>query len=189
MPIIRRLLGSPGGELYYLVYPPRQVVDFKKPSPKPTSLVPVAYRLVDQRPINRPFLGLYSVKNIVNDKRPVNLDITAFQFPLAALVSITHRVTGVILFVAVGILLCLLDASLASEASFNELKECLSSFFVRLIVWLIASALIYHSVVGVKHLAMDLGYGESLEGGQQAAKIAAGVSGLLIAFAALWIIF
>ncbi len=133
-------------------------------------------------------MGLNRVKTIVKDNRPVNLDLLAFQFPLAAIVSITHRVSGVILFVAAGILLYMLEASLASEASFIELKEYLESPLVKIVVWLIASALIYHSVVGVKHLAMDLGYGETLEGGQQGAKIAAGVSVVLIILAFSWIV-
>ena len=129
------------------------------------------------------------MKTIVKDKRPVNIDLFAFQFPLAALVSITHRVTGVILFIAVGVLLYMLDESLASEASFNALRECFSSVFAKLVVWVIVSALIYHSVVGVKHLAMDLGYGETLEGGQLAAKICAVVSAVLIALAFIGIVF
>ena len=41
--------------------------------------------------------------------RPVNLNLLAFSFPLAAIVSITHRVTGVILFVGVAFALYALD--------------------------------------------------------------------------------
>ena len=41
--------------------------------------------------------------------RPVNLNLLAFSFPLAAIVSITHRITGVILFVGVAFALYALD--------------------------------------------------------------------------------
>ena len=41
----------------------------------------------------------------VNDKRPVNLDLTTIKFPIPALASISHRIAGVVLFVAVPILL------------------------------------------------------------------------------------
>ncbi|MGL1161857.1 succinate dehydrogenase, cytochrome b556 subunit, partial [Vibrio parahaemolyticus] len=44
----------------------------------------------------------------VNKQRPVNLDLTTIRFPVTAIASILHRVSGVITFVAVGILLWLL---------------------------------------------------------------------------------
>ena len=123
----------------------------------------------------------------VTDKRPVNLDLNAFHFPLPAIASISHRVSGVALVVGIGILIYMLDQSLASEASFNELKECMSSFWAKLIVWGVLSALIYHSVAGVKHLIMDAGYGETLEGGQLAAKLVFAISGVLIILGGLWV--
>ena len=51
-------------------------------------------------------------------ERPVNLDLTQFSFPFAALASITHRISGVILFVAIAFLLswfCLLYTSDAAD--------------------------------------------------------------------------
>jgi succinate dehydrogenase / fumarate reductase cytochrome b subunit len=55
------------------------------------------------------------------------------------------------------------------------------------VVWGVLSALIYHSVAGVKHLVMDAGFGETLEGGQLAAKIVFAVSGVLIILGGFWI--
>ena len=46
--------------------------------------------------------------------RPVNLNLLAFSFPLAAIVSITHRITGVVLFVGLAFALYALDLALAS---------------------------------------------------------------------------
>ncbi|MEY3018565.1 MAG: hypothetical protein RL336_1700 [Pseudomonadota bacterium] len=123
----------------------------------------------------------------VTDKRPVNLDLNAFHFPLPAIASISHRVSGVALVVGIGILIYMLDQSLTSEASFNALKECMTTFWAKLVVWGVLSALIYHSVAGVKHLIMDAGYGETLEGGQLAAKLVFAVSGALIILGGLWV--
>jgi len=116
----------------------------------------------------------------VTDKRPVNLDIGTIDLPLPALASITHRITGVILVAGTAILLWLLDESLASEKGFNTLKTLASGFLVKLMVWGVLSALIYHSVAGIKHLIMDLGIGETLEGGQTGAKLVFAVSAMLI---------
>ena len=57
----------------------------------------------------------------MDNKRPVNLDIGTIKLPITSYVSILHRVSGVILFFAVAIFLWMLESSLASEASFNQL--------------------------------------------------------------------
>ena len=116
----------------------------------------------------------------MTDKRPVNLDIGTIDLPLPALASITHRITGVILVAGTAILLWLLDESLASEEGFNTVKTLADSFLVKLMVWGVLSALIYHSVAGIKHLIMDMGIGETLEGGQTGARLVIAVSGVLI---------
>ncbi len=116
----------------------------------------------------------------VNDKRPVNLDLGSIDMPLPALVSITHRVTGLLLVAGVAVLLWLLDASLASEESFSAIQALTSSFFCKLIIWLVLAALIYHTVAGIKHLINDMGVGETLEAGVASAKAVLVVSLVLI---------
>ncbi len=123
----------------------------------------------------------------MKDKRPVNLDLTQFSFPLPALTSIVHRVTGVALFVGVAILMYFFDLSLSGEEGFNTAKECMTGFFAKLILWGIVSALLYHLVAGIKHLLMDLGIGETLEGGMLGSKIVIAVSVVLILAAGVWI--
>jgi succinate dehydrogenase / fumarate reductase cytochrome b subunit len=123
----------------------------------------------------------------VKDKRPVNLDLTQFSFPLPALTSIVHRVTGVALFVGVAILMYFFDLSLSSEEGFNTAKECLTGAFAKLILWGIVAALLYHLVAGIKHLLMDLGIGETLEGGVLGSKIVIVISVVLILAAGVWI--
>lgn len=115
----------------------------------------------------------------MNDKRPVNLDIGSIDLPLPALASITHRVTGVFLVAGVAVLMWLLDCSLASEESFNAVKESLDNFIVKLVVWVIMAGLIFHTCAGIKHLIMDMGYGESLEGGVTGAKLVFGITVVL----------
>ena len=123
----------------------------------------------------------------MTDKRPVNLDIGTIDLPLPALASITHRITGVILVAGVAILLWLLDESLASEAGFNNAKALGDSFLAKLLVWGVLSALIYHSVAGIKHLIMDLGIGETLEGGQVGARLVIAVSAVLMILTGVFI--
>lgn len=116
----------------------------------------------------------------MNKKRPVNLDIGTISLPITAYISILHRISGVILFAGAAILLWLLSDSLASEEGFNSVKTLFDSFFCKLIVWGVLSALIYHTVAGIKHLIMDIGVGETLEGGTRGARIVIVVSIVLI---------
>jgi succinate dehydrogenase / fumarate reductase cytochrome b subunit len=116
----------------------------------------------------------------VTDKRPVNLDLGTIDLPLPALVSITHRISGVLLVAGAAVLLWLLDESLASEEGFNAVKTLADSFLCKLLVWAVLSMLIYHTVVGVKHLIMDMGFGETLESGIAGAKVSLVISAALI---------
>lgn len=120
----------------------------------------------------------------MKDKRPVNLDIGSFHLPLTSYTSITHRITGVILFVGIAILLWLLDRSLASPAGFDSLRE---SLLVKLLLWGVLSALAFHTVAGVRHLLMDVGVGESKTGGFQGARATIVISLILIVFAGVWV--
>ncbi len=115
--------------------------------------------------------ALFMVRN-VKKQRPVNLDLQTIRFPITAIASILHRVSGVITFVAVGILLLLLGTSLFSPAGFLTAAPIMNSFFVKFIMWGILPALAYHAVVGIRHLLMDFGYlEETLEAGTRSAKI------------------
>lgn len=116
----------------------------------------------------------------MKDKRPVNLDISTIQLPLAAITSITHRITGVILFGGIAVLLWLFDLSLSSEAGFARVQDMLSATWVKTIVFALMAALTYHLVAGVKHLLMDLGIGESKSGGPLGARLVIVISLALI---------
>ena len=49
---------------------------------------------------------------VSKDKRPVNLDLGSMQLPITAYVSITHRLSGVFLFLVSGLMVWALDTSL-----------------------------------------------------------------------------
>ena len=125
--------------------------------------------------------------SIVNKNRPVNLDIATIKLPITAYVSILHRASGIVLFAAMAILLCTLDSSLASAESFTALQESLQNPIYQFVIWGSLAALAYHLVAGVRHLIMDMGIGETLEGGQNGAKVALFVAVILIILAGVWV--
>ncbi|MGR4069057.1 succinate dehydrogenase, cytochrome b556 subunit [Halomonas sp. LR3S48] len=124
----------------------------------------------------------------MNSKRPVNLDLTTIHFPLPALTSIAHRITGVILFVGLIFAFWALDKSLSSPAGFAAVKDALANnILAKLIAWGLLSALAFHFVAGIKHLLMDAGYGVTLEGGVKKAQATVVLSAVLIILAGVWV--
>ena len=85
------------------------------------------------------------------------------------------------------ILLLALDTSLSSAEGFDEVKAYLGSPLAKLVVWALLASLLYHLVAGVRHLIMDSGHGETLEGGKLGSKIVLAVSAVLIVLAGVWI--
>ncbi|WP_304638576.1 succinate dehydrogenase, cytochrome b556 subunit [Pseudomonas sp.] len=123
----------------------------------------------------------------MNSKRPVNLDLRTIKLPVTAYSSIAHRISGVVLFIAIAGLLWLLDSSLSSESGFEQVGALLQHPLAKLILWGVLSALLYHLVAGIRHLFMDAGVGEGLESGLLGAKIVLIVSAVLIVLLGVWI--
>jgi succinate dehydrogenase / fumarate reductase, cytochrome b subunit len=127
------------------------------------------------------------VKKAVKSQRPVNLDLRTIKLPITAITSILHRISGIILFVGVFFMLLALSKSLGSEEGFADVKATLTSPLAKFIAWGLLSALLYHLVAGVRHLIMDTGVGETLEGGKLGSKIIIAISVVLIVLAGVWI--
>jgi len=123
----------------------------------------------------------------VKDNRPINLDFKTLRLPLPAITSILHRISGVIIFGGVFVLLWLLSSSLKSEAGFLDVQAWLAMPLVKFIVWAILAGLLYHLIAGVKHLVMDLGIGETLEGANTGAKLVVVVSVIAMLLAGAWL--
>ena len=109
------------------------------------------------------------------------------RLPITAWASIVHRASGVFIFAGMAVLLWMLDDSLSSPDGFANVVEYLTNPFMKLILWSILAGLIYHTVAGIKHLIMDFGIGETMEGGILGARIVIAVSAVLMLLAGVWI--
>ena len=63
----------------------------------------------------------------------------------------------------------------------------MDTLVVKLVVWAVLAGLLYHLIAGIKHLLMDMGYGETLEGSQLSAKLVIIVSAIAIILAGVWL--
>ena len=123
----------------------------------------------------------------MKNNRPVNLDIATIRLPITAYVSILHRVSGVVMLAGVLVLMWMLDASLSSPESFAVMVDMLQAPLARFVLWLVLAALAYHFSAGIRHLIMDMGIGESLQGGKRGAAISLFFSLVLIVLAGVWV--
>ena len=98
------------------------------------------------------------------DHRPVYIDLRKINLPVSALISITHRLSGIyVFFITLPVLLALIYFSTESENSFKDLSLFLKEYkFILGLIVLSFCILWYHILSGVRHLIMDAHIGESL---------------------------
>ena len=98
------------------------------------------------------------------DHRPVYIDLRKINLPVSALISITHRLSGMyVFFITLPLMLVLIYFSTESENSFNDLSLFLKNYkFILGLIVLSFCILWYHILSGVRHLIMDAHIGESL---------------------------
>ncbi|HEB95427.1 MAG TPA: succinate dehydrogenase, cytochrome b556 subunit [Sedimenticola thiotaurini] len=97
------------------------------------------------------------------NNRPVFLNLFQFRFPIAAIMSVGHRASGVLMVLAFPFLVYILDLSLQGEAGFAAAREILQSLPVRLVLFLLLWALMHHLLAGIRFLLIDFDIGVGRE--------------------------
>lgn len=118
--------------------------------------------------------------------RPKNLNLFTIRFPLPAIVSILHRVSGVILFLLIPILLWGLDFSL-NLYGFDTLQQWFGNIYIKILLWLCIAPFCYHLIAGLRHLLSDIHIGDTLKGGRLGAVWVFILSILMILLVGVWL--
>lgn len=113
------------------------------------------------------------------------VDVLHYRFPLPAYVSILHRISGVLLFLALPFILYLLEQSLTSETSFGIFQAFTSGVFVKLVVLLLVWGYLHHFCAGLRHMQLDFHVGLDLPSARKSSAIVLVVSLLLTALVGL----
>ncbi len=103
--------------------------------------------------------------------KPKFLNLFQIKFPMTAWVSIAHRVSGILIFLLIGLMIFTLQQSLKSEMHFLKVYSFFKSSWFNLMWFVLLASLIYHSFAGIRHMIMDFGYGESYKAGRLSALI------------------
>ncbi len=112
--------------------------------------------------------------------RNLNLftDVRTYRLPLAALVSILHRLSGFLMFALLPLIIWLFDKSISSEISFGQFSAAFSAglwifpaWFVKLVVLALIWSYLHHLFAGVRHLYLDVSHRTTKEFGRQSAAV------------------
>lgn len=116
---------------------------------------------------------------------PVYLNLFRIRFPVGAVTSIAHRISGVLLFLSMPLLIYLLDLSLQDPAGFASATGYLQLTWIRLGSALIAWSLFHHLLSGIRHLLLDIETGLELRQARRSAWLV-NLLGLLLTTVYLW---
>ena len=87
--------------------------------------------------------------------RPKHLNLLKIRLPITGIASINHRLSGVILFLAIPVSLYLLQLSLSNSSGFNQTLESLSSPWVKLALIPLIWSFVHHLLAGFRFLLID----------------------------------
>ncbi len=108
---------------------------------------------------------------VTKQKRPIFLDIRRIRFPVTAITSILHRISGVILFLSIPFLIQLLAMSLADEIEYSRAIELLNNLWIKLFLLIALWSLLHHLLAGIRFLLLDIDVGVELKQARQSARI------------------
>jgi succinate dehydrogenase / fumarate reductase cytochrome b subunit len=114
-------------------------------------------------------------------------DLPTYRLPVAGVVSILHRLSGVLMFVLMPFVIWLFDTSLSSEISFARFRAAFAGglwffpgWFIKLVTLGLIWAYLHHFIAGMRHLWMDVSHAAvSREFGEKSAFFTLAASLLL----------
>ncbi len=122
-------------------------------------------------------------------QRPKYYDLNLLHLPMPGLVSIFHRITGVVMFLfLIPAVLFVLQGTLGSEAGFNQWKSIFSQPIVKLIVLGFVWSYLHHLFAGIRYLLLDIHVGVELQPARTSARIvlALGLMATILVGVRIW---
>ena len=110
----------------------------------------------------------------MENKSPLSPHIQVYRWQISSLVSISHRITGIINFIAITLICLWISLIFLNESNYDDINLLLNSTFGKFIILGITWSFSFQILSEIRHLFMDLGYGFEL----RTTKI----SGLIVIF-------
>ena len=114
----------------------------------------------------------------MNDsKNPLSPHLQIYRWHISSLLSITHRISGVINLLALILIFFWLIFLSLGENNYQSFLLIINSFIGKFILIGFTWSMIFHSLSGVRHLIWDLGYGFEIK--------TANISGIIVIISSL----
>ena len=98
----------------------------------------------------------------MEDKKPLSPHIQIYRWHISSLVSITHRITGIINIILITIICIWASLLLLGESNYELIKYFLSSLLGKFFILGLTWSFSFQVLSEVRHLIMDIGYGFEL---------------------------
>jgi len=112
-----------------------------------------------------------------DNKNPLSPHLQIYRWQISSLLSITHRITGVINFLALILIFLWLVALILGEDNYESFLLAINSFFGKFILIGFVWTMCFHILSGIRHLVWDLGYGFEIK--------TANISGIIVIISSL----
>ena len=96
---------------------------------------------------------------MTNHNRPISPHLQVYKLPLTGIISITHRMTGVMLALGLVFFAYVLSAIAAGPDAYETMQSLMNATIFQLVYWAFIYALFFHLCHGVRHLIWDAGKG------------------------------
>ncbi|MBD1164066.1 succinate dehydrogenase, cytochrome b556 subunit [Pelagibacterales bacterium SAG-MED11] len=113
----------------------------------------------------------------MENKEPLSPHIQIYRWHISSLVSISHRITGIINIIAITLICFWASSLLLGENNYEAINSFLNSFIGKFIILGITWSFLFQILSEIRHLIMDLGYGFEI----QTTKI----TGLMVIFGSI----
>ena len=113
----------------------------------------------------------------MENKRPLSPHIQIYRWHVSSLVSISHRITGIINIIAITLICLWVSSIFISEKNYEIINILLSSKIGKFIILGLTWSFSFQVLSEIRHLIMDLGYGFELKTSK--------ITGLLVIFGSL----
>ena len=107
----------------------------------------------------------------ITKQRPVFLDLTKIRLPLVGYLSILHRISGVLLFLAIPCVIYLLQLSVSGSEGFAQAAAIMDNLLVKLFALGVIWSLCHHLLAGIRFLLIDFDLGVEKESARTSAKL------------------
>ena len=110
-------------------------------------------------------------------------DLPTYRLPPAGWVSIMHRISGMLMFLLMPLIIWMFDSSISSEISFAKFAAAFNvglgfvpGWFMKLVALALIWAYLHHFIAGLRHLYMDVCHAVSKEFGKSSAIVTLALS-------------